>query len=202
MKVKVCGIKASNDIQDLIDLGVEYVGLNFYSKSPRFFQEDNLNIERKKCKIVGLFVNEGMDYIKEKMKLFALDIVQLHGNEDVSLCRSLSSIIEVWKAVPHHQIADNSYIKSYEVCHKLLFDTASERFGGSGEKFDWKNLKQYKGKRPYLIAGGIDLSDVEEILKIEKEPYLEGVDINSKFEISPGIKDIKKIEQFIKILNK
>lgn len=198
MKIKVCGIKYEQNIREIIELGVDYIGLNFYAQSPRFYSGSGFDINKKQCKLVGLFVDESIEFVTQKIELHGLDIVQLHGKENPVYCESLSSKIETWKAIPHTKIFDTNLIQSYSMCSKLLFDTAGEKFGGSGEKFDWDELNKYSNSIPYFLAGGVDTTDANEIIKFNNSDGFYGVDINSKFEISPGLKDSSKIKEFLK----
>lgn len=201
MKLKVCGLTDVLQIAQLIELGVDYTGFIFYPPSPRF-AEGKLNVATLPrpalAKRTGVFVNEEEIIIREKMKKYGLAAVQLCGEEDPDLCAALIKDVEVIKVVPVGGAEDVKQVQQYEGrCNYILLDTRSDKFGGSGRKFDWAVLTEDKIRQPFFLSGGIDETDFEAIAAI-KHPLLYGVDINSRFEVSPGIKDIEKIKRFIK----
>ncbi len=204
MKIKVCGMKHPDNIKELSELPIDFMGMIFYPKSPRFVDSltlDDLNnslsprIER-----VGVFVNESIEYIMEKANLYNLDLIQLHGNESVGFCEELSKTMPIIKAFNVSEPADFEQTKAYEdSCSYFLFDTKTPQHGGSGQKFDWGILDGYKGKLPFFLSGGISVEDTDSIKQISN-PKFYGVDLNSKFEAAPGLKDIEQLQQFIKAL--
>ena len=191
MIVKVCGIKYQDNADALAASGVDMIGLNFYEHSPRYINSP-ISIPNG-MQTVGVFVNETLSDVIEKIKEYNLDYVQCHGNESIEYCESLKPYAKVIKAV---SVQDSINTKSIDSLDMLLFDTKTKDYGGSGRKFDWSLIDSYKGDTPFLLAGGIGPDDAEEIAKI-KHPKLLGVDINSQFEIEPGLKDISKIKKFI-----
>lgn len=203
MKIKVCGMKYPDNIKELGTLPIDYMGMIFYEKSPRYI--DNLNgsdvdTVPQAVKLVGVFVDADIEYIAEKIVCYGLDIVQLHGNESPDFCKDLNKTIPVIKVISVADASDLERAKQYEgTVDYLLFDTKTPRYGGSGQKFDWNILNEYKGNTPFLLSGGISADDAEAIKKI-KHPQFYGIDLNSKFEITPGQKDIQLLQQFIKAL--
>lgn len=201
MKIKVCGMKHPQNISDLSNLSVDYIGFIFYPKSPRYCDNmDDIGLLENINK-VGVFVNENIETVIQKIKEYNLSCVQLHGKESVEYCILLKEKmpdIHIFKAF---SIADSSdFIETERYTNAVdyfLFDTKTELFGGSGKKFDWRILNSYKGKIPFLLSGGIGQSDVADIKQIQ-HPSFYGIDLNSRFEIEPGLKDIELLNQFIK----
>lgn len=196
-------MKYTDNIQELILLPIDMIGFIFYDKSPRYMNEiPDLSIIPPSINRVGVFVNESISSIKDIVKNYHLNYVQLHGEESSDFCKSLKdSGIKVIKAFPIKDKDDLHNTLSYEgYCNYFLFDTKTSVYGGSGNKFDWKVLSFYKGNTPFILSGGISNEDTLEIKKI-KHPSFEGIDLNSKFEISPGLKDIQKLKKFIQTIN-
>ena len=202
MIVKVCGLKEMNNINQLNEIDIDLMGFIFYNKSSRFidFEINNSHITKKK---VGVFVNESLKNIKKKIKNYNLNYVQLHGDETPKFSEKLMNYCKVIKAFRISENFDFDSTNQYtDCCDLFLFDTFSKNFGGSGKKFDWKRLKDFN-KKKFILSGGIDINSVDEINNIKNEnDFLHGIDINSRFEISPGLKDIKKVNMFLKKLNK
>lgn len=193
-------MKYPENIQELVTLPIDYMGLIFYEKSPRYVSQldllDLLNsthsIER-----VGVFVNENIEIIRQKAKEYHLSFAQLHGNESPEFCKELSQFVNIIKAFSVADESDLEKTKDYEnLCSYFLFDTKTSQYGGSGQKFDWTALDAYEGSTPFLLSGGISVNDVEAIRAI-KHPRFEGVDLNSCFETQPGLKNINLLKQFI-----
>lgn len=207
MKIKVCGNKTLEGIEALDKLNVEYLGLIFHQHSSRNVEHDTLLAEycRTKnfnAKKVGVFVNESHDYILEKIKLFGLDMIQLHGDEQPQFCKQIRQHKPVIKVF---RISDNAFekraIKEFEdVSDYFLFDKKSpQQYGGTGESFDWNILKSIDICIPFFLSGGIAPQDVQKIKNFE-HPKFFGLDLNSRFENQPGEKNIIMIEEFIKEL--
>ena len=198
MVIKVCGLKDINNINQLMNLNLDLMGLIFYNKSPRFF---DLNFVPKSTKkYVGVFVNESIEIIKKKVRKYSLEYVQLHGDESKDFCEEISAFCKVIKAF---RIDENFKMSETEIysnhCKYYLFDTLTKSYGGSGEKFNWDVLLNYNHKKEFILSGGISLESTKEIANIKKKlPKLIGIDINSKFEIIPGLKNTEKIKKFIK----
>lgn len=196
--IKVCGMREAENIQHLELLGdVDMIGFIFYPKSPRYVYElpSYLPVHAHR---VGVFVNEDKQVITTYADRFGLDYVQLHGNESPEYCHSLKAIgLKIIKAFSIANIRDLVNTHNYEeVCDYFLFDTKCEQYGGSGKQFDWNILQAYNGQVPFLLSGGIDLNSIQN-LKIFKHPQFTGYDLNSRFELKPGEKDNKRIQEFL-----
>ncbi len=190
-------MRDAENIKAIVELQPYYMGFIFYEKSPRFVETGRAPSPSKDIKTVGVFVNESVEKMREKAQKYNLDALQLHGNETPLQCCSLQDEFTVIKAFSIAEATDFEQTADYEgCCDYFLFDTKTPVHGGSGTKFDWLLLDNYKGKTPFFLSGGIDLDDVPAIRKI-KHPQFFGVDINSRFETNPGIKDIEKVKQFI-----
>jgi len=152
-------------------------------------------------KTVGVFVNQTIEEIAEKANNHTLDFVQLHGNETPEFCEKLATKnIKIIKAFSVDENFDFSATKPFEKGVSLfLFDTKGNNYGGNGIKFNWELLQNYTGKTPFLLSGGISKNDSEEIKKF-KHPAFLGIDINSGFELEPGLKNIKEIKEFKNLL--
>ena len=201
-KLKVCGMREINNIQDLVNLNPDYIGFIFYPKSKRFVGE---NIDAKiiasipkTIAKVGVFVNETIENVAKTINLSELSLVQIHGDESAEYCKELKSKINVpiTKAFQVDVNFDFSILEEYKpYCDYFLFDTKTENYGGSGMRFDWNILQKYDNEKPLFLSGGIDLEHIQDIVNL-KNLNIHALDINSKFEIEPGLKDIGKIKIF------
>lgn len=198
MIIKVCGLNNSENINQLMKLDLDFMGIIFYKKSSRFFSSDVLPKSEKKY--VAVFVDESLDVIKKLINIYKFEYVQLHGNEDEKFCKELSSLCNVIKAFRIDDTFDLNEIEKYsKYCKYFLFDTFTESYGGSGKKFNWDILLNYNHKKDFILSGGINLELISSIKKLKNQlPNLIGVDLNSKFEIKPGLKDINRVKKFIK----
>ncbi len=184
---------------------MDYAGFIFYEKSKRFVEGRKLDPKivrhTKRVKKVGVFVNAHEKYILQKVKEYGLDLLQLHGEESPKFCERLKQHIPVMKAFKIKNKEDIEETENYAgVCDYLLFDTAGKLYGGNGKLFNWKLLDNYNGDTPFFLSGGIGVEEVEELKKF-KHPSWVAIDVNSKFEDAPGVKNIKKIKQFLWDLN-
>lgn len=197
MLLKVCG---NNHLEKLIKLEqmapIDLLGFIFYPPSPR-----NISIALPKNKVhkrVGVFVNEQLSAIQALIESAQLDYVQLHGDEDPEFCKLVHQIKPVIKVFRIDSAFNFDHLKAFEsCCDYFLFDTKSPSFGGSGEQFDWTILNHYHSAKPFFLSGGIKLSDLEKIIQ-HRHPHCVGIDINSGFELAPGIKDENLIDECIK----
>lgn len=202
MEVKVCGMREPENVQGLIqEVKPDWMGLIFYEKSPRFVPDSSAEkLKGVPVKKVGVFVNEEIDQILDKVEKFDLKAIQLHGKESPEMVRELSNQTdcELWKVISVKEDVDWGLYKDYVPHINLfLFDTATKAHGGSGQKFDWEILKSYPFEKGYFLSGGLDEESVDEILEFAAQsPHLKGVDLNSKFELSPGLKNIQKLRNF------
>lgn len=204
MLIKVCGMREAANIEEVKQLKPDFMGLIFYPKSSRFVGEEPTEAQATgfaPAKKVGVFVNNTTEYIMEKVEKFHLDMVQLHGNESPEQCKELTGKgIEVIKAFSIMTVEDIKKVSLYDGCTKYnLIDTKTPKVGGSGNKFDWSILDHYPSTTPFLLSGGLDEGD-EEAIKALENPALVGVDLNSKFETAPALKDAKKLERFFRKL--
>jgi phosphoribosylanthranilate isomerase len=203
-KIKVCGVARAAQISQLGDLGVDYCGMIFYEKSPRFAgktleasQIKALHIPKK----VGVFVNASIEEIRTRIKAYGLDMVQLHGDESPEFCAALAAETSVVKAFRIRQAEDIPQVDAYEeYCTYFLFDTAGPLYGGNGVPFDWKLLDSYTGSVPFFLSGGIGPADTARLAAFS-HPAWQGIDINSRFEIRPGEKNLEDIKRFLWDLN-
>lgn len=203
LKLKVCGMKFAANIASVAALQPDYLGFIFYEQSPRFISDVSAELIKyvpSQIKTVGVFVNEELGIVKKKVNLYQLKAVQLHGNESVEYCEALKTHfenLEVIKAFGVDEDFDFSVLTEYQSnVDFFLFDTKTKAHGGSGKTFDWKILEDYKLNKPYFLSGGIYLDHAASIKKIEDE-RLYALDINSRFEIEPGVKDVDKVKAFM-----
>ena len=197
MKLKVCGMQETENIAALASLQPDYMGFIFWEPSKRYCTTVPTDIP-KHIKKVGVFVDETTKQIKEKVKLFGLDAVQLHGDESPRQCAALLNLCEVIKAFRIGPDFDFKTLTPYQDhCTYFLFDTQGPLPGGNGTAFDWKLLAGYTLDTPFFLSGGIGLGHVEAIAEIRKRNLpIHALDINSQFESKPGVKKIERIEKF------
>lgn len=205
MKLKVCGMKHEDNIQSIAELQPDYMGFIFYAKSKRNF-ENYIPKLSKEMKKTGVFVNMPVAEIIEKIEQHDLQAVQLHGDESVAEIKELKSEkpnIEILKVFGIKDEFDFSTLEDYEdEVDYFLFDTKGKERGGNGEKFDWSVLKKYHLETPFFLSGGISSDDIDAIKEITNSGLpIYGLDINSKFEIEPGLKNIEAVRRFKNNLN-
>jgi len=206
MNIKVCGITQFKQLQQLEALNIDYCGLIFYKDSPRYMGDKITGKQIKDAdfdiKKVGVFVNPSYSELLDAIDEYGLDIVQLHGNETPEMCEELSGEVEVIKAfrIAGDQSIDiDEMVMPYDAaCDFYLFDTAGlkESFGGTGQQFDWSILKKAKIEKPFFLSGGIGPDDAQKV-KAFKHPDFFAIDVNSKFEMAPGLKDMAAILKFL-----
>jgi phosphoribosylanthranilate isomerase len=205
MRVKVCGMTQPEQVDALAGMGAMFAGFIFYPKSPRYvFKHMNITQIRKVNNInkVGVFVNTSIEEVLHLVDECRLHMVQLHGDEPPKYCEKIADYVSVVKAF---RLSDNDsvewMIKPYmDVCDMFMFDTMGVGYGGTGKKFDWSVLKNSTIGKPFFLSGGIEPGDEEELKAFEKEPVakaLFAIDINSKFELTPGVKDMEKVKTFV-----
>lgn len=209
MNIKVCGITEMKQLQQLDGLDIDFAGLIFYKESPRYIGDKISKKDLKKAdldiKKVGVFVNPEMIEVLDAIDEYGLEVVQLHGDESPEMCEDLSSEVEVIKAFRVTEGVDiDKLVAPYDaVCDYYLFDTGGlkESFGGTGQQFDWSILTKAKIEKPFFLSGGIGPEDAQKV-KGFVHPDFFGVDINSRFEKEPGVKDMAKVLQFRQGLKK
>jgi phosphoribosylanthranilate isomerase len=187
MKLKICGMKYHENILEVSQLLPDYLGFIFYVKSSRYFDGEIPEIP-KSIKKVGVFVNANLDEINSKIKKYDLDLIQLHGNETPEFCKNLKQDkIEIIKVFSVDDDFDFSELEPFEeVCDYFLFDTKGKLHGGNGITFNWQILENYKSQKPLFLSGGIGIEEIENIKKLKLPIF--AIDVNSKFEIEPGLK--------------
>jgi phosphoribosylanthranilate isomerase len=227
MKLKVCGMKYTENIQQVAEQQPDYLGFIFYEKSKRNF-EGIIPELPKSIKKTGVFVNEYKEILISLVEEYQLDAIQLHGDESVNYVTELKNQLTERRAL---FIEENKHIKKKKNKHLIsnekveiikvfgikdafnfdvlkpyldvvdyfLFDTKGKERGGNGTKFDWQVLEKYPFKKPFFLSGGIGLKDVDEVQKIMKSNLpIYALDINSKFESKPGVKKIEELKEFRK----
>lgn len=204
MKVKICGMRDPANILEVGELQPDFMGFIFYEQSPRCVPR-NLGIPRelnKSIKKVGVFVNEPFEWVFDRVNKHALDFAQLHGSEPASICEKLKQAeISVIKTFSIDEDFDFKSVAPYKpVCDYFLFDTKGKLPGGNASTFDWNLLQRYDQSVPFFLSGGISPDNVQRVLQL-KSMNLFGVDVNSGIESSPGMKDVNKVDQLLKILN-
>jgi phosphoribosylanthranilate isomerase len=203
MNIKVCGITEMKQLQQLEGLDFDFAGLIFYKDSPRYVGEKLSKKEVKKAdfdlKKTGVFVNPEMIDVLDAIDDYGLQVVQLHGDESPEMCEDLSGEVEVIKAFRITGEEDiDKLVSPYDaVCDYYLFDTGGlkESFGGTGKQFDWGILTKAKIEKPFFLSGGIGPEDAVKVKNFQHPDFF-GIDINSKFETAPGVKDMAKLLQF------
>ena len=200
-------MKYPDNIREVSSLHPDFMGFIFYSNSPRFvgrLDVNTLGALPTAIKKTGVFVNENLENILTAISKYNLDAVQLHGADNKKLCRKIRQEAKtmVIKVFPIMDASNFRVTGDYEaVADYFLFDTKTDLYGGSGQKFNWNILQEYTGNKPFLLSGGIGADDVKAIRAIE-HPLLAGVDLNSKFELKPGLKNVALLKQFIDELKK
>lgn len=218
-KLKVCGLTQLDQILELVALKIDFLGFIFYEKSPRYVLNHlNLNdiSKIKHSGKVGVFVNENADKIIEIAEKSDLNFIQLHGDESddfiLELRKKLKPEVGIIKVIrignqesevrtKIGKVFDSAQTDNQQptTINYLLFDTDSKAFGGTGKSFDWNILNKIEIPLPYFLSGGISLENIHQLSTINHQPTV--LDINSKFEIEPGIKDVEKIKEFLPLIN-
>ena len=209
MKIKVCGMRDAENIREVEALGIDLMGFIFWPRSSRYVSERPAYLPQN-CKRVGVFVDASIDDIRQHIADYALDYVQLHGHESPDFIRQLRSLcgdsIATVKAFNIATKDDLEAVMPYEgLVDDFLFDTKGKSVGGNGEKFDWRVLADYVGQTPFLLSGGIgpdDASCLRQALALDGFPVEKciALDLNSRFELAPALKDINKLKSFIESL--
>ena len=201
MKWKVCGMRDTTNICEALEINPDYMGFIFYPKSKRYVEKNRFDINQidfKSTQKVGVFVNESIDTILSKVKQYQLDLVQLHGDEPPVFCTRLyNQGVPYIKAFGIDESFDFSRMSEYKQAAFFILDTASKQYGGTGQTFNWQLLNEYTADTPFFLSGGLGL---DEIQQIPSHPMLVGIDINSRFEKEPAIKnisDLKKLQTYI-----
>ncbi|WP_080778667.1 phosphoribosylanthranilate isomerase [Chryseobacterium phocaeense] len=210
MKTKVCGLLKPDQIHELISLKTDFLGFIFYEPSPRYVL-NHLSLEDI-AKInhpgkTGVFVNETIDKIVLIAEKAGLNLIQLHGDENenfiMELKQKLQPDVQIIKVIRIGSNNEETRKKTEEIMNPahvmvdyFLFDTDSKAFGGTGTSFDWAILNEIEIPLPYFLSGGISEDNIENVKLLKQKPF--AIDINSKFEIEPGNKDLEKIKKFLR----
>lgn len=194
--IKVCGMREEQNISDLEKLDIDWMGMIFWSGSKRYVSRPPSRLPQR-VKKVGVFVDASLDDIRQHVSDYQLDIIQLHGHETPAFLEALKPLTLI-KAFNIADASDLQKTKAYEgVADYFLFDTKGKIVGGNGEKFDWTVLTAYEGSTPFLLSGGIGPNDVQKVKQFHHHKCI-GIDLNSRFESAPGLKDIVQLQTFIK----
>jgi len=205
MKIKVCGIRRLSQVYELKEMGVHYAGFIFYERSPRFAGEV---LDAGEIKAItgiektGVFVDAAKEEIRKIVDSYGLTLVQLHGDESVEECLAVKAFAPVIKAFRIGEDTNiNELVRPYiGACDLFLFDTAGPLHGGNGKQFNWQLLDDYREGPPFLLSGGI-APEMKEAVRAYHHPLCMGIDINSRFETEPGVKNINLIKDFVWDLN-
>lgn len=200
LAIKVCGMRYTDNIAAVASLNPDYMGFILYKGSPRYIElreaERYASAIPSPIMKVAVIVDEHPEYAKRIALSGVFDLIQLHGHESADYCKEISKYIELIKVF---RISDKlpSNLKEFEPhCKMLLFDTAAGIIGGTGLKFDHRILENYSCNKRYLLGGGISPEDSGYLKTINAEG-ITGVDLNSRFEVSPGLKNIELLKHFI-----
>lgn len=204
MKIKICGMKYPENIKAIQNLKPDFLGFIFYEKSARYINQDRLFdqvVIDEAIKKVGVFVNKPTAEILAMVGWHGLQFVQLHGDESIDDVKKIAAAkVKIIKAFQITEGFDWSKINEYApFASYFLFDTATKSYGGSGKKFNWDLLKKYKNETPFFLSGGIKVEDIQKIKALD-HPQLYAIDLNSKFEKAPGIKDAQLVKKVINIV--
>ena len=211
LRVKVCGMTLPEQVKALDDMGVDFAGFIFYPKSPRYMGNKISPEKMKQIKghiaKVGVFVNMPFEELMRTVEDYRLDMVQLHGDETPFFCEKVANYITVTKAfrLSDHDPIDWITHPYHESTDMFMFDTMGAGYGGTGKKFDWNVLKEANMTKLFILSGGIEPGDEENIKKFAQEPMAEklfSIDINSRFEVTAGVKDMGRIKTFIENLKR
>lgn len=193
MFVKVCGITTQEQAHEISQF-VDYIGFIFHPESPRFVSQSFPSMKAKK---VGVFVDLPLQQVIQTSILEKLQTVQLHGSESPEYCAALQDQVQVIKSFGIDATFDFGILKSYEpFVDYFLFDTYTPNHGGSGQQFNWEILQNYDGTIPFILSGGLRPELIHDLQKLQHK-QLVGIDLNSRFESAPGLKDISKLKTFL-----
>lgn len=209
MRIKVCGMTQLEQVENLPALGATFAGFIFYPKSPRYVFRHLTSAQIKKINTinkVGVFVNSSIEEVLLMVDECRLHMVQLHGDESPKYCERLADYVSVVKAF---RLSDNDSIDwmirpFMDVCDMFMFDTMGSGYGGTGKKFDWNILKGGTIGKPFFLSGGIQPEDATALKEFSEDTVARSmfaIDINSKFETSPGVKEMSKVGKFIRELS-
>lgn len=209
MRIKVCGMTLPEQVNALDDMGVDFAGFIFYPKSPRYVAQkisaEKMRHIKGRIAKVGVFVNTPYEELMRTVENYRLDMVQLHGDETPFFSEKVANYVTVIKAF---RLSDNDPLDwitrpFHESSDMFMFDTMGSGYGGTGKKFDWNVLKSANIDKLYFLSGGIQPGDEEKLKDFAKEEAgkkMFSIDINSRFEVSAGVKNMEKIKSFVENL--
>ncbi len=205
MHIKVCGVTSVDQLQALQDIGVDYAGFIFYERSPRYIGKHELTAKviadaSLEIKRIGVFVNEDEEKIIEAVDEWGLTMVQLHGEESPAFCEKISNHVKTIKAFRVNEMESLSYkVSAYQdAVEYFLFDAMGEQYGGTGKQFNWGLIKEGHIQKPFFLSGGIGPDDATPVLNLRNDnPFCYAVDVNSRFEIEPGVKNMNLVRDFV-----
>ena len=204
LRLKVCGMK--HNTLEVAQLKPDYLGFIFFEKSKRNYDKAHIEILPEGIKKVGVFVDASIAFVLDNIRQFQFDVIQLHGSETPEYCKRLQtdSKVELWKVFSIKDHFDFSVLEAYEaVIDKFLFDTKGKEKGGNGYTFDWSVLQDYPSQKPFILSGGIGLEEIPAVNELKKTALpLAGIDVNSKFEDKPGLKNIDLLKSLVNELNR
>lgn len=193
-------MREAENIREVEGLGIDLIGFIFWPKSSRYVSERPAYLPTN-CKRVGVFVDEDIEVVKKIAHDYALDYIQLHGHESTAYCAQLKGL-KLIKAFNIATAKDFEQTKSYEkLVDYFLFDAKGKSVGGNGTKFEWSVLDNYHGPTPFILSGGIGPDDATSIRRFH-HPRLAGIDLNSRFELAPSLKDVTALQKFLNELNR
>ena len=202
MIIKVCGMRDAENIRAVEALGIDLMGFIFWPKSSRYVGEKPAYLPEN-CRRAGVFVDASVEDILDAVRDFRLDVVQLHGHETPEVISTLKKrlpAIRIIKSLAVASSEDMAQTAAYEsVCDAFLFDAKGRLPGGNGYQFDWSVLRRYKGRLPFLLSGGVGPGDERRIREFSV-PGCIGIDLNSRFETAPGLKDVAALRTFIETI--
>jgi phosphoribosylanthranilate isomerase len=201
MKIKVCGMKYRDNMMEVAQLAPDMLGFIFYPKSSRYMAEtlvpDDLKELDQKIQKVGVFVNQPIEYVLEQADRYQLDAIQFHGSEtpeDLSMAKKMGK--KTIKALPPSAASNLELLSDYSpVTDCFLFDTPSPSHGGTGQTFNWSELKELESTKPFFLSGGLSLENWKDVIGLDPQPSV--LDVNSRFEIEPGRKNIDLVKELI-----
>lgn len=207
MQLKVCGITRPGQLHELDLMGISFAGLIFHPASPRYVVDkmdgDSACAEPFNLKKTGVFVNMPLEELGRYQLDYEISLLQLHGDENPAYCeaaRKLAPVIKVFRLGAEENL-DALLEPFQESCDFFLFDTQTRAYGGSGQQFDWNIVMKAKINKPFFLSGGIGPEDAGRLRTIH-HPYLFALDLNSRFETAPGLKNMDKVQEFLNVINR
>ena len=203
LKIKICGMRDTENIRQLLEAEPDYLGFIFFEKSARYVSElqmkEIIKLKFGETERVGVFVDEKFERIVEYADKGFFDTVQLHGNESPELIKALKNEgLEVIKVFAVDDDFDASILRKYSDADYFLFDTKGKLPGGNGVKFNWEVVEKSKIKKPFFLSGGLGVQD-KEVLNNFNSKNLYALDFNSKLELEPGLKDVQKVRKILEL---